>query len=806
MFEHPPASPHQYTEDGFRIVPIASDGSKAPLVPAGTFGKDKPDATVHPSQFRSTDGVAILCGPTPRWADDGSWLAVIDIDGDWSLERLQEYVGEPLPATLTSKGQRHLYYKVPPSEARACLRQWAPLFGRGEGAPKVDLKWSGGYAIEPHGAWDGEGYDPARIATLPTTWIRRVLELRNARPATAPARTAGVSEGSIDLDAAPAAVVAALASVWPAPGEGCHDAALALGGILGESHWTADAVAVFAAALFEAAGVSDRTNDVLYSLDTRRAGGEAKGWPSLRVLLAEGERGKAAGSAGVDAALAALRAGVPGLRAPRVQLPELDSQGRRAVTEQRAALTLQIGSDDEIARKVIEGHCTDARGDSSAVFDEGQIWRYDREHGVWSAIEDHVSSRWIEAYDGVVYDTTDRGKPIWVKLGHGRVTSIRRRIEAKLASPGFFGSAPRGLAFENGWLDLEPSKTRGVRCFGPLEQQHRARWVLPCAYEPDAARRARPAAWVRYLRSIWGNDSQSIELVHQLLGYLLSGRCDLQKIFVLLGPPRAGKGTLLHLIQLLFRDQAGPFKVSALDQTFGMQSMLGKAVVYDPDVRRSGSMFKSEGAMVERLLSLSAHDVQAVPRKNLPDVLAALPCRLLLAANPPFGLSDVGGALASRFVILTFPKSFLGAEQADLAEQLAQELPAIVALALDGLDRLNAVGRFIEPDSSSEERASVERAQNPLISFLEECCEIGDYSIECGKLFAAVQAWREANGHKRMSNQAFSEFLRQRKINKVRIGSGYPGKAPRIQVYQGIRLIEHASGTAGATSGTRTAN
>jgi hypothetical protein len=771
--------PAEYADAGFRILPIASDGSKRPLVEKNSFGKEYPDFTVEPENFRQGDMVAILCGPTPRWADSDQWLAVIDIDGDASIQSLNEYVGEDLPPTLSSKGYRHLYYRVPASEARAALRQWAPLFGRKtEGAPKVDLKWSGGYAIEPEGAWD-RPWDPDAIAVLPTTWIRRVLEIRNAKPS-APA-VAGRDDGTrVDMGAVPLEVIDALASVWPQQGEGCHDAALALGGILGDSHWTEDDIARFTGALFLATQTKDRTGDVLYSVGTRRNGGEAMGWPTLKAILNETERGKAAGTKGVDAVLRTLKEGVPGLRAPKVQLPQLDDSGRVVVSGAKAQLQLNIGSDDEIAAKVIELNCP------AGVYDEGELWNFDDTRGVWAKIPEHVTSAWIEVFDGVVYDYTDKGRPIWIKLGQGRVNSIRRRIEAKRAQPGFFAEAPRGLAFQNGFLSLPG------RQFEALKPEHRARFVLPCGFEPDAARRSKPKAWIRYLTSIWGSDTQSIELVHQLLGYLLSGRHDLQKIFVLLGPPRAGKGTLLNLIQSIFRDQATSFKVASLDQTFSMQSMLGKTVAYDPDVRRASSMFKSEGQMVERLLSISAHDVQVVPRKNLTDVVAALPARLLLAANPPFGLTDVGGALASRFVILTFPRSFLGSEDTGLGAALEAEIPAIVALALDGLDRLDKVGHFVEPASSAEERESVERAQNPMIGFLEDMCEVGDHVCECGKMFAAAQAWREGNGHKRMSNQAFSEFMRQKGFHQVRTGSD----GARVRVYKGIRLIAGSGPTA----------
>jgi P4 family phage/plasmid primase-like protien len=766
------AGPFEYEAAGFRILPIANDGSKKPLVEG--FGKDAPDFTIPAAQFLDSDAVAILTGPCPGFGSD--WLCVLDLDGETTLDQVNDFVGgEPLPETLSSKNYSHFYFRVPDSDIRAAIRQWVRVFGRADGAPELDLKWAGGYAIEPRREdnWD-EGFDPARIAVLPESWIRRVLELRNANPyaaPSAPAHVPGAAATRVYMGDVPMALANELGAVWPQPGQGCHEAALALGGILGDSWWSEDDIARFACAVFAASGTKNRVPDVLHSVGTKRAGGECKGWPSLKACLKDCDRGD------YQAALKALKLGVPGLSAPKVNVPDLTAAGKVNVTGPKAQLQLNIGSDDEIATCVIRDHLPEA------VFDEGAIWNFDAASGTWAKVETHTTSAWIEVYDGVVYDFSDKGKPIWVKLGAGRVTSIQRRIEAKRAQPGYFASAPVGLAFQNGFLRLDGP----VRTFEALSPDHKARHLLPCAYEPDAARRAPPRAWARYLKSIWGSDVQAIELVHQILGYLLSGRHDLQKIFVLLGPPRAGKGTLLNVIQAIFRDQATSFKVANLDGNFSMQSMLGKSVAYDPDVRRANSMFKSEGQMVERLLSISSHDTQVIPRKNLQDVVVALPARLLLAANPPFGLTDVGGALASRFIILTFPKSFLGSEDTGLGEALTEEIPAIVALALDGLDRLNAVGRFVEPASSAEERESVERAQNPMLAFVSDECETGkDFSVGCAELWVAAVKWRDENGHKRMSSTAFSEFLRQRGVHQVR-----PQHAGERQprTYVGIRLL-----------------
>jgi putative DNA primase/helicase len=295
---------------------------------------------------------------------------------------------------------------------------------------------------------------------------------------------------------------------------------------------------------------------------------------------------------------------------------------------------------------------------------------------------------------------------------------------------------------------------------------------------------------VRFIQSIWGADRQAIDLVHEILGYLLSGRTDLQKIFLFIGPPRGGKGTVFRLIKRIFRDQAAAFKINRLENEFGLQSLLGRVVAYDQDVRAASGRMKSPGQVVERLLGISGEDEQTIPRKNLEDLILTLGVRLMLGTNPPFSLGDVTGALATRLVLLEFPTSFLGKEETDLDDALAAELPQIVDLALEALNALAARGRFVEPDSSKEERAALERLTNPMLGFLEDRCVVeAGAAVACSDLYRAAQAWRAEEGHKDMSSGTFAEFLRVRGIKKERtqIGTGKARKfGPRS--YIGIRL------------------
>lgn len=159
--------PEDYVNAGLRILPV--DGStKVPKM--GGFGADNPDFCADPEEFEPGETPSILCGPCPAGGDD--WLVCLDLDGGLALRDVEQLLG-PLPPTLTSHQGNHVFYWVPPGEAREALMQWTDVFGarrpddkeKGRKAAALDLKWAGGYAIE-RDDWDGP-FEVERIATLP---------------------------------------------------------------------------------------------------------------------------------------------------------------------------------------------------------------------------------------------------------------------------------------------------------------------------------------------------------------------------------------------------------------------------------------------------------------------------------------------------------------------------------------------------------------------------------------------------------------------------------------------------------------
>ena len=69
-----------------------------------------------------------------------------------------------------------------------------------------------------------------------------------------------------------------------------------------------------------------------------------------------------------------------------------------------------------------------------------------------------------------------------------------------------------------------------------------------------------PTLWLDFLTQLFGDDIESIETLQEWFGYLLTPDTRQQKIFMLIGPPRSGKGTIARVLESLIgrANVAGP--------------------------------------------------------------------------------------------------------------------------------------------------------------------------------------------------------------------------------------------------------
>lgn len=298
---------------------------------------------------------------------------------------------------------------------------------------------------------------------------------------------------------------------------------------------------------------------------------------------------------------------------------------------------------------------------------------------------------------------------------------------------------------------------------------HSARYFtlhsLPFAYDEDALA---PVRWQQFLREVWQDDDESIDTLAEVMGYILSGRTFLQKLFMLVGPKRSGKGTIGRVLTGLL----GPHNVAAptlqgLTTNFGLSPIVGRPLAIVSDARlssRADSMIA-----VERLLSISGEDTLTIDRKYREPWTGRLNTRFLIMTNEIPRFSDSSGALASRFVLLTMSNSFYGREDPMLTDALLAEASGIFNWCLEGLDRLHERGYFTLPGTSRDALRQLEDLSSPIGAFVRDRCRVGP-ALEVGKdeLYAGWRTWCEFEGRGKVSTKAV--FLRDLRAALPEVG------------------------------------
>jgi putative DNA primase/helicase len=245
-----------------------------------------------------------------------------------------------------------------------------------------------------------------------------------------------------------------------------------------------------------------------------------------------------------------------------------------------------------------------------------------------------------------------------------------------------------------------------------------------------------------------------------MFGYFVAGDTSQQKSFMIIGPPRSGKGTIASVVANLLGPQSVVRPALAdFNFQFGLEPLINKSLAIMSDARL-GNAFQA-GLLVERLLAISGEDSISVPRKYLPAWNGQLRVRFLALSNELPAFVDPSGALPSRFILLKTNKSYLGREDPTLFGRLAKEMPGILNWALDGWERLQERGHFVQPDAVREMAEDLASMANPLSAFIEEACELGpDKTTTIGQLHRQYVDWCKNAGIRPNPPTIFSRDLR----------------------------------------------
>lgn len=334
------------------------------------------------------------------------------------------------------------------------------------------------------------------------------------------------------------------------------------------------------------------------------------------------------------------------------------------------------------------------------------------------------------------------------------------------------------IAFRNGFLHW-PTRT-----MMPSTPRLFIISALDFDYNPAAPA---PVEWLKFLAALWPTDQQSIDALGDMFGYMLTDDTSQHKAFMMIGPPRCGKGTILRVLESLvgLHNRVSP-SLTSLGTQFGLQPLVGKRLAMISDARLSGKVDQQQ--IVENILRISGEDSLTIERKYLGAWSGKLPTRFLLASNETPGFTDASGALPNRFIMFKFTQSFLGREDHGLTHRLLAELPGIILWALEGLARLKARGYLIAPDAGRELADEMREQSSPISAFVAEKCIVGaDYSVDRNEIFVAWKAWCSEGGMEYPGTSI--GFGRKLSASIPGLGRSQPrADGTRLNLYSGVRL------------------
>jgi P4 family phage/plasmid primase-like protien len=398
----------------------------------------------------------------------------------------------------------------------------------------------------------------------------------------------------------------------------------------------------------------------------------------------------------------------------------------------------------------------------------GLYYAYDYDQGIWECIDNKTLQHQIQGameYSGVSQNAIN-----------STITAVDRKVYGIN-----FKFDETKIAFADGILDLKHPESPVVHEF---DIKHQVCGKHPFPY----SLKGKCDQWLRFLDEIFEGDQERVDLLQEWFGYNLVPPTDHQKIMVFVGASRAGKGIISRVLRSVVRPEnfAG-ISLSSLVNDFGLSMLVGKKTAVIADAH--GVSRGQQGRAKEILLNISGGDYVAVNRKRESFLSLKLPTKLTLVANEVPSFSDGSDALANRYLILPFRKSFANEEDPFLERRLLGELQGILGWAVEGLKRLCIQGRFSSVLSAKEELAEIKAANNPVAEFIKEYIRFDKKgTVEVHEVYDVYLEYCRDFGRAPMSSHRFASLFYRNLLSYGIKKSQSRGGGKRTYVFEGIKL------------------
>lgn len=274
--------------------------------------------------------------------------------------------------------------------------------------------------------------------------------------------------------------------------------------------------------------------------------------------------------------------------------------------------------------------------------------------------------------------------------------------------------------------------------------------ILPVSFDPEA-----PCdRWDQYLRESVQTPAVIAQL-QEFAGYCMLRNTKYEKCLILIGPGSDGKSTFLKILKEMFGDEnCAAVSFKDLEDQFHRSALYGKLLNISTEVG-------AKAIESPYFKAITSGDPISAAFKNYNVFTFSPYCKLAFAANRFPRVLDNSDGLFRRFLPIQYKQQFLNDDaDPDLFDKLKSELSGIFSWSIAGLHRLLDQNRFTDSLETRQLMMDYRRANNPILCFVEDCCEVGDeHETAKSEIYDRYKSYCRDSGFTAMNRENFFREL-----------------------------------------------
>ena len=311
------------------------------------------------------------------------------------------------------------------------------------------------------------------------------------------------------------------------------------------------------------------------------------------------------------------------------------------------------------------------------------------------------------------------------------------------------------IAFDNGIYDIN---TKQLLDFSP---NYHITNLIPHNYQPGSYDSTVDDVFNR----LSCDDKDIRAVIEEAIGFCFYRKNELsQTTFIFVGDKANGKSTLLAMIKrLLGYENYAALDMEELDERFSTIQLANKLANIGDDLSNNFL----QGKTVSTFKKVASGNTLKGEFKGKDIVYFEPYCKQFYSTNDLARMKDPTGAILRRLLIIPM-NAYFSKDNTDYDPYIIDKLTSenameyLINISLEGLQRVLTNNSFTTTSAINEQLDDFNRANNPLINFVEECeCDSADYltTTPITTIYSRYTVYCEENGYMPENRTTFSKRL-----------------------------------------------